>query len=376
MDVRTHPLPCTSLATQRTLTSWHFGTSGARPKVYLQASLHADELPGMLVAHHLRQRLQALEALGAIRGEVVIVPVANPIGLAQRIDHRPLGRFELNTSENFNRGYPDLAALAFERVADQLNADAAANVARVRRAVLGWLREQQPATELQALRLTLFALAVDADVVLDLHCDNEAVLHLYSETACWPTLEPLARWLGARTVLLADYGAGGQPFDEQLSGLWSQLARRLHEAGREVPLPQACAAATVELRGEGDVAHDYAAADADALCRYLQQLGVLAGDPGAPPAPLFEPTPLAGSETLRAPHPGVLVFHAPVGAMVRAGDSVAEIIDPLSGRCTALRPAHGGVLYARVHERYAIAGLGVAKIAGCEPFRTGYLLSE
>ncbi|TSE35534.1 succinylglutamate desuccinylase/aspartoacylase family protein [Tepidimonas charontis] len=376
MDVRTHPLPSTSLGTQRTLTSWHFGRTGARPKVYVQASLHADELPGMLVVHHLRQRLLALEALGAIRGEVVIVPVANPIGLAQRIDHRALGRFELNTSENFNRGYPDLAAIAFERVSDQLDGDAAANVRRVRAAVLAWLSEQRPTTELEGLRLTLFALAADADVVLDLHCDDEAVLHLYSETVCWPTLEPLARWLGARTVLLADYGAGGQPFDEQLSGLWSQLAQRLRDGGCTAPLPQACAAATVELRGQADVAHEYAVADADAVCRYLQHLGVVAGDPGTPPAPLFEPTPLAGSETLRAPHPGVLVFQAPVGAWVRAGDAVAEVIDPLSHRATVLRPAHDGVLYARARDRYAIAGLGVAKVAGREAFRTGYLLSE
>ena len=227
MDVRHHPLPCTSLGSARTVTSLHFGTPGARPKVYIQASLHADELPGMLVAHHLRQKLAAAEAQGAIRGEVVLVPVANPIGLAQRIDHRPMGRFELNTSENFNRGYPDLAQVAFDRVGPALGGDAAENVRRVRQAVLDWLAEQTPVTELEGLRLALFRLAVDADVVLDLHCDSEAVLHLYSETACWPALEPLARWLQAQTVLVADYGAGGQPFDEQLSGLWSQLAARL-----------------------------------------------------------------------------------------------------------------------------------------------------
>lgn len=126
----------------------------------------------------------------------------------------------------------------------------------MREAVLAWLEEQRPGTELQGLRLQLLRLAADADVVLDLHCDFEAVLHLYSETACWPALEPLAAWLGAQTVLVADYGAGGQPFDEQLSGLWSQLRARLAAAGRhDVPLPQACASTTVELRGEADVDH-------------------------------------------------------------------------------------------------------------------------
>ena len=58
MDIRHHPLPTASLGSQKTVTSLHFGTPGARPKVYLQASLHAEELPGMLVAHHLRTQLE------------------------------------------------------------------------------------------------------------------------------------------------------------------------------------------------------------------------------------------------------------------------------------------------------------------------------
>lgn len=376
MDVRHHPLPCTSLGSARTVTSLHFGTPGARPKVYIQASLHADELPGMLVAHHLRQKLAAAEAQGAIRGEVVLVPVANPIGLAQRIDHRPMGRFELNTSENFNRGYPDLAQVAFDRVGPALGGDAAEDVRRVRQAVLDWLAEQTPVTELEGLRLALFRLAADADVVLDLHCDSEAVLHLYSETACWPALEPLARWLQAQTVLVADYGAGGQPFDEQLSGLWSQLAARLSAAGRPVPLPQACASATVELRGEADVGHAWAARDADGIWRYLQHLGAVACDPGPMPDPACAPTPLAGSEPLKAPCPGVLVFLVDTGARLAPGDAVAEVIDPVTGHTTTLRTAQGGVLYARARERYAPAGLTVAKVAGSQPVRHGYLLSE
>ncbi|TSE21700.1 Succinylglutamate desuccinylase / Aspartoacylase family protein [Tepidimonas alkaliphilus] len=375
MRLEHHPLPCSSLGTQRHVTSLHFGAAGARPKVYVQASLHADELPGMLVAHHLRRRLLEAESAGALRGEVVLVPAANPIGLAQRLDHRSMGRFELGTSENFNRHYPDLAALAWARVGPTLGPDADANVQRVRAAVLQALAEQPAATELQGLRLTLMRLAADADVVLDLHCDSEAVLHLYSETACWPQLAPLAAWLGAETVLVADYGAGGQPFDEQLSGLWSQLAARLQAEGRDAPLPQACASATVELRGEADVDHALAARDAEALVRYLQHLGVLAGDPGAPPPLRCTPTPLAGTEILRAPHPGVIVFLTPVGARLRPGEAVAEIIDPITGRVTTLASAHGGTLYARSRERYAVAGLEVAKVAGVRPIRSGDLLS-
>ena len=79
-----HSLLAQSLGSLRTLTSFHFGQPGIGAKVYIQASLHAEELPGMLVAHHLRALLTAADAAGLIRGEIILVPVANPIGLAQR----------------------------------------------------------------------------------------------------------------------------------------------------------------------------------------------------------------------------------------------------------------------------------------------------
>ena len=77
----------------------------------------------------------------------------------------------------------------------------------------------------------------DADIVLDLHCDCEAALHLYTENPCWPQLEPLARLLGAEAVLLAK-NSGGLSFDECLSGLWWQLAEKVAELRPERPIPQ------------------------------------------------------------------------------------------------------------------------------------------
>ena len=134
-----HPLLSPSIGSQKTLVSFRFGDPQARPKVYIQASLHAEELPGMLVAHHLRPLLEQAEREGRLQGHVVLVPAANPIGLAQRLDHKAMGRFELDTAQNFNRHYPDLADAVFSSVRDRLTPDAAANVALVRGAVTDWL---------------------------------------------------------------------------------------------------------------------------------------------------------------------------------------------------------------------------------------------
>jgi len=369
-----HPLLSSSLGSHKTLTSFHFGQPGSGQKIYIQASLHAEELPGMLVAHHLRARLEAAEAAGLIQGELVLVPVANPIGLAQRLDHKPMGRFELGSSENFNRHYPDLAAAVAPVVRDLLGSDPQANVKTVRQAIGHYLHHWQPDTELQSLRRQLLLLAHDADYMLDLHCDCEGALHFYTEEACWPQMAPLAHFLGSQAILLVKSWES-HSIDERLSGIWWQLAERLKTNGIHLPLPQGCCSTTIELRGELDVSHALAQADAQAIHAWLQHIGVVVCDqtPDVPPA-RCQPTPLAGSETVRAPSPGVVVFAAEVGQTLQAGDLVAEIIDPIANQTQRVCAGVTGVFYARIRDRYITAGGELGKIAGAHAFRTGPLL--
>jgi predicted deacylase len=363
-----------SLGSQKTLTSFHYGSPGARPKVYIQASLHAEELPGMLAAHHLRALLEAADAAGEVQGEVILVPVANPIGLAQRVDHKPMGRFDLDTSENFNRHYPDFAKLIDPAALDGLGADPVENVAVVRRAIGSYLASLKPNTELESLRHRLLTLAHDADFVLDLHCDCEAVVHFYTEEACWPQFAPLAHLLGSRAILLAK-SSGGASFDECLSSVWWQLSEALAEKDQSKPLPQSCHSTTVELRGELDLSHALAQGDAQAIYAFMQLQQVIASDtPPEIPGGLCEATPLAGSETLSAPAPGVVVFAAQPGQMMKVGDLVAEVIDPIENHSHRVLAGVDGVLYARVRDRYITSGGELAKIAGATPFRTGLLL--
>jgi predicted deacylase len=370
-----HALTSASPGARLELLSLHFGQPGGGPKATLQAALHADEIPGLLVAHHLRERLADLEAAGRIVGEVVLVPVANPIGLAQRVLHSPLGRFELASGENFNRHYADLTETVAESVSGRLGPDPETNVATIR-AALREAAEALPArTQVESLRRVLLNLSIDADVVLDLHCDSRAVLHLYTETSSWPQVEPLARLMGAQVTLLAEV-SGDNPFDEACSTSWPRLAARF---GPSTPVPSACVAVTVELRGESDVTHELAARDAQALVDYLCWKGVIAPSPGdAPPAlpPLRgEATPLAGSMPVNAPHGGVVVYLRELGATVSAGERVAEVIEPMSGVVSPLLSPVDGVVYAQERRRFVPAGAGVLRIAGREAVRTGKLLS-
>lgn len=373
MRTEHHPLLPATPGTRQELVSLHHGTPGQGPKIVIQASLHADEVPGMLVAHHLRSRLAALDAAGRVTGEIVLVPAANPIGLAQWMLRAPQGRFDWASGENFNRCFANLTSAVLDRAGHTLGADAATNVARVRAALRDAVAALPAATPLEHQRRTLLGLAIDADVVLDLHCDGQAVLHLYTTHATWaPHGELLARCLGAEVALLADR-SGGDPFDEACSMVWSDLAAKL---GPDRPLPPACLAATIELRGEHDVDHALAARDAEALLAYLHHRGALRLEPAPPlPANCCEPTPLAGSIPMHAPHGGVLVFLRPVGERVRAGEPLAEVIDPISGAASLVASPVDGLFFACECKTFATAGMPIGKVAGRVALRTGSLLS-
>ena len=372
MKVTHHPLLSSALGTQRQLTSFTFGTTGSGPKAYVQASLHADELPGMLVAHHLRGLLEDAEQRGEIQGEVVLVPMANPIGLSQTVMHHQIGRFELASMENFNRHYPDFFELLKDELATVLGPDPETNKRSIRAAMQRVLLAQAPRNELQSQRQTLMLLSHDADLVLDLHCDYEAVMHLYVEQACLARLMPLAQRLGARALLWANGSGGSVSFDEALSGPWWRL--RDHFSDR-APVPLGCASTTVELRGLTDVSTALAQQDAQAIFCFLQSEAVVSGAPAAAPSAQCEPTPLAGTESVLAPHSGVIAFVCAPGDVVRAGQLLAEVVDPLSGRKSPVKSGIDGVLYARHNLRWATTGFELCRIAGREPIRSGNLLS-
>jgi predicted deacylase len=329
----------------------------------------------MLVIHALRALLEEAERLDQLCGEILLVPVANPIGLAQNLHYEGLGRFELATAQNFNRGFPDFMSLLGSSIESELSDDPATNQARIRSLLRQKLENLEPVSELESMQIILARLACDADIVLDMHCDDESILHLYTEIPYWPQAEPLARYLGIQATLLAR-GQGARSFDEALSGVWWQLDEHLRARhGPRFPIPLACLAATIEYRGQADVDRATAEDDARRLYAFLQYRGLIRGTPPALPELLREPTPLTGSEDVRAPHAGVLCFSKKPGDWIEPGEMVAEIVDPLANRATPIHARYGGLLYGRVRERYAIPNRVICRIAGSTEFRTGMLLS-
>ncbi len=370
-------MPPAAPGTLRLLKAITYGRPDARPVAYLQAGLHADELPGMMVLHKLGKLLDAIDANDGITGRIVMVPVANPIGLAQRMQGTILGRLEFESGRNFNRGHGDLTAAAASRLEGKLSDDAEANRALVREALAHAVTEMPATDEAAWLRRTLLGMAITADICLDLHCDTEAVLHMYTLTGSWPRAANLAARLGCEAVFLAEV-SGGNPFDEAVSRPWFELAAHFPGA----PLPPAPLSATVELRGAADVDEALAERDAANLVAFLREEGIIGGSPEAEPGAPCEATPLAGVEHLRATTAGLVSHLVKVGERVTRGQVVARIIDPLASfgeGVTELAAGQDGLVYARTHHRMATPGMVVTGIAGREPVpgrEGGHLLTD
>jgi len=370
MQTLKHPLTGAYGSVSAELTSLHFGPGGG-PKAYIQAALHADEVPAMLVAQSLRRRLLQLERDGLLRGEVVLVPAANPLGLAQVLSERPYGRFDLGTGTNFNRDFAHFHEALKQQLEGRLGDDGDANVRQIRAALLELAAQLPALSDVATLKKTLLSLAIDADVVLDLHCDNEAAMHVYTGTPLCDAVAPLAGLLDAK-ALLHTRVSGGEPFDEACSRLWWELQAHF---GARHPVPLACVAATVELRGETAVDYISAERDALAIVRFLALRGLVDLPDPIPAAAACAPSPLEGCARLHAPHAGVLVYLRELGEPVRVGDAVADLIDPVSGHTTPIRSEAAGIFFGRLSHRYVSRGMSVGKVAGQIPFRSGKLLS-
>ncbi|MGL6072064.1 succinylglutamate desuccinylase/aspartoacylase family protein [Craterilacuibacter sp.] len=367
MHIETLPLISPIPGQQHALKLWRFGNAGARPRVYLQAALHADEIPGMLTLTLLREQLAQMEAGGRICGEILLLPVANPVGLAQQHLGLAQGRFDAGSGLNFNRNYPDLGPALLARLQGRLGQGEAADTATVRTQMQALLDETRPKTELESLQHTLFALACSSDVVLDLHCDSEAELHLYVHSEQQDEATALAGFMGAAATLHATE-QGGHSFDDCCTRPWWWLRQHYPQ------LPMACFAATLELRGQLDVSLEQAADDAKRLLDYLVWRGAVTGEAHPPAAPAM-PTPLQGVGISHAPHGGIVSYCHPVGGQIEAGTRLGWVIDPLTSQQSELIAEASGIYYARVLQRFAVAGTELCFIAGQAPLRSGRLLA-
>lgn len=364
---------------QETTLFWYtVGPEDAPTKVHLQAALHADEQPGTMAIHHLLPLLRDADAAGLLHARFVLFPSVNPLGLSTRVLRRHIGRYDLETGVNFNRRWPDLHAIIAADLPTRLGPDAKANTATIRGLVGAWLDAQRPVTAAQALRLHVLKSAHDADIVLDLHCDDESLMHIFTSPDLMPGLQDLADRMGVAATLTAEDSGGGS-FDEVLPNLY----RKAQRANPGHPIPMACEAATLEYRGQADTFDALGTQDAQGLFDFFIDRGLIDLPAPAPAKPVPGPTPFEATEVLRTDRPGLLAYRVELGQAVKAGDVVADLIamdgpEAFVAR-TPIRAGTDGFILSRASAKFVVAGSSVAKIVGNQilPSRAGgYLLED
>ena len=298
--------------------AWRFEGDGSGPTVHLQAGVHADEIAGMLVLHQLLPRLQACQEQGRLKGSVTLVPQANPLGIGQFRQGKLLGRFHEASGQNFNRAFDHSLAM------------------------------QRPANNLAQWQKSLVELAADADLVLDLHTDDEALPYLYIHRSFWPEQGlALAAALRVDVVIVWDDGGDGS-FEETIIN---------HGSPR--------LAATLELRGQADVSDALAQQDVDGLWAWLCINGVI-DEVAAISEWQGEAVDMGCMETILAPRAGVLVFEKGLGDQVEEGERFARIIGRPGDAASEvfLHAAQTGRMVTAHRERLVAQGSVVAKFTG------------
>ncbi|MGI9367823.1 MAG: hypothetical protein ACR2O2_03205 [Ruegeria sp.] len=322
MEIERKTLQADTPGQELELRVFHFAGTGAGPAVYMQAALHSHEMPGVVALDQVVHRLRVAENDGRLAGRVTLVPHANPIGLSQAVYGETLGRFDANTRVNFNRSFPTDAA---DRLAGK------------------------PAAE--SLKATLLSLAKQAEIVLDLHCDDEGPVYLYVLEKQLDKGLRLAHAMQAQ-VILTDAADDPISFDLAVGSRW---AAEGHAAVDRF-------AATIELRGMRDVTPEFAEQDAIGLYSYLVEIGTVIDD--LPDVDRADPVigDVDDAVLIPAPVPGAILYDVQIGDWVTKGQRLAVILsEPGTAQHEVLSPYDGLVMTRRNH-RFARRGDDVIKV--------------
>ena len=359
------------------LAYYRIGPADAKKKVYLQAALHADEQPGILVLHHLLVMLREADKAGFLNAQFVIFPMVNPLGMDNVAMQRHQGRYDAISGLNFNRQWPDVFNAADIDWGTDLTDDIEENCRRIRHDLKAWIDQIPCQTVNEKWRQVILSESCDADYCFDLHCDDDALLHIYCVPQISENMHRLGQWTGSSATLLAEDSGGGS-FDEVWPGFWLKLANEVGNEKTGLPV-MAC---TLEYRSNFETFDGLNKDDAENLYGYFHEEGLISGPAKGTKKEVADPVDLRAMEYIRVDQPGLMAYQCELGAVVKKGDVIADLLlldgDEAFIKRVPVLAGTDGVLFARETSKYVWAGKIVAKIAGKELLaeNIGNLLSD
>ncbi|WP_394201191.1 succinylglutamate desuccinylase/aspartoacylase family protein [Shewanella waksmanii] len=294
------------------------GTDANAPTVYIQANVHGAEVQGNAVIYQLMQLLEQ----STILGDIVLVPLANPLGINQKSGEFTLGRFDPITGVNWNREYFNHQVDVQDWYVEHQHLDDAALISAYRSHLVAACQQRLDnpwgITSGHLLAVSLQKMAHEADVVLDLHTGPKSCKHLYCPTYA----HDRAKLFSIPYTLMIPNEFGGA-MDESIFCPWWQLSEFLRTQDRELPV--AVDAFTLELGSQEHIDLHDAKNDALGIMAYFSAKGVI--EEHVAPAQMQRfGCYLQDYKKYHAPLGGMVEYKAPLGELLVGGEPLANIL--------------------------------------------------
>jgi len=292
------------------------------PKVYIQSSIHGAEVQGNVVIYHLLKALQNTK----VYGEVTLVPNCNPVGTNIKAGEYTLGRFDPVNGTNWNRGYhyDHQAAMTFAgTVTPEESVESIKTRFRMhlRNALTEKLSAPWGLGLANQLNLTLQQLAVDADVVLDLHNGPVSTQHIYIPEYAKAAAHQFSI---PHCIFIPNKFAGA--LDEACFCPWWTLQTAL-EARFSRPIELGVEAFTLEMGSQEVINFTEGEEDAKGILAYLSAKGVLTPTAYFPMTLKRYGVDLADYKTLFTDFGGMVEYCAKPGQIVKKGKVMARVLN-------------------------------------------------
>ena len=147
------------------------------PSVYIQAGIHGQEYMGYGVALCLIEHFKKNPPQGC----VTIVPKANPYGMNVKMGDTTYGRFDPTTGANWNRNYVNWLSDPHGFVQKHQGQSWMQIKEALRGEAQKMLTKTEPQSYQNKLAYQLQKLAVQHDILLDLHCDGISLPYVYCQ---------------------------------------------------------------------------------------------------------------------------------------------------------------------------------------------------
>jgi len=295
------------------------------PSVYIQANMRGAEVQGNAVIFQLLEILKDTH----IKGNITLVPYANPVGCNHKNGEYTLGRFDPITGVNWNRMYHFDEQLIETFVAEFAGQPDVEIEQVFKQRLLASIDQKLDhnhfgLTTGQRIAYHLQRLAHEADLVLDLHTGPISSKHLY----CPEYAQASASYFNIPHTILIPNGFDGA-LDEATFCPWWTLQEKLQEIGSSFSITSKLVnkeSFTVELGSQEQIDLDEAYQDALSILTYLQHKNIVE-------KPLLKPKKLTryacylkNYKAFYSPMGGMVDYLAEFGKPLPAGESLVQIL--------------------------------------------------